>query len=155
MKTPRWRIATLAVILAGCGGDSGGSPVDPSPGYPQVAGTYAGPAIITLLATGSTLVGSGRATVVQAGNQLTINGSLTFEGVEVVLPAVTGTINETGFFTATASGAVPTPPTTLGECGLLTLSSQSLTFAGRTMTFQESHDTTFCGSITLVATLSR
>ena len=72
-----------------------------------------------------------------------------------MLPAVTGTINETGFFTLTASGAVPGPPVVLGNCGVLTLTSQSLTFAGRTLTFQEGHRTTFCGSLTLAATLTR
>ena len=80
-----------------------------------MGGSYTGPATITVVATGVTLTGSGRATIVQSGNQLTINGSLTFEGVEVVLPAVTGTINETGFFTLTATGAVPGPPTTNGS----------------------------------------
>ena len=155
MKTSPWLIATVVAVLAGCGGGDGGSPVEPSPRYPQVAGTYTGPAIITVVSTGTTLTGSGRAVVVQSGNQITINGSLTFEGVEVVLPAVTGTINETGFFTLTESGAVPGPPTTLGDCGLLTLTSQSLTFAGRTLTFQEGYGTTFCGSVTLVATITR
>ena len=72
-----------------------------------------------------------------------------------MLPAVTGTINETGFFTLTASGAVPSPPTVTAECGVFTLTSQSLAFAGRTLTFQEGYQTTFCGSLTLVATLTR
>ena len=149
-------LATFAlIVLVGCGGDGGGTPVEPTPQYPQVAATYAGPVVITLLATGETIVGTGQAVVVQAGNQLTINSSMTIAGVEVALAAVTGTINETGFFTLTASGAVPGPPTTLGECGILTLTSASLTFAGRTLTYQESHNTTFCGSITLVATLTR
>ena len=155
MKVSRWLVATVAVILTGCGGDGGGSPVDPSPRYPQVGGTYIGPATITVPAAGLTLTGSGRAVVVQSGNQITINGSLTFGGVETVLPAVTGTINETGFFTVTASGAIPGPPTTLSDCGLLTLASQSLTFAGRSLTFEEGYQTTFCGPITLAATLTR
>ena len=120
-----------------------------------MGGTYTGPATITVPAAGLTLTGSGRAVVVQSGNQLTINGSLTFGGVETVLPAVTGTINETGFFTLTASGAIPGPPTTLSDCGLLTLTSQSLTFAGRSLTFEEGYQTTFCGAITLAATLTR
>ena len=112
------------------------------------------PATITVPATGVTLTGSGRAVVVQSGNELTINGSLTFGGVESVLPAVTGTINETGFFTLTASGAVPGPPAVSDECGVLTITSQSLTFAGRTLTFQEGYQTTFCGSLTIAATLT-
>ena len=155
MKNSPWLIATVVAVLAGCSGDDGGSPVEPSPRYPQVAGTYTGPATITVPATGVTLTGSGRAVVVQSGNELTINGSLTFGGVESVLPAVTGTINETGFFTLTASGAVPGPPAVSDECGVLTITSQSLTFAGRTLTFQEGYRTTFCGSLTIAATLTR
>ena len=120
-----------------------------------MGGTYTGPATIAMPATGLILTGSGRAVVVQSGNQVTINGSLTFDGMEFVLPAVTGTINETGFFTLTASGAVPGPPTTLSDCGLLTLTSQSLTFAGRSLTFEEGYQTTFCGSTTVATTLTR
>ena len=63
--------------------------------------------------------------------------------------------NETGFFTLTASGAVPGPPAVSDECGVLTITSQSLTFAGRTLTFQEGYQTTFCGSLTIAATLTR
>ena len=155
MKNSPWLIATVVAVLAGCSGDDGGSPVEPSPRYPELAGTYTGPATITVFRTGVTITGSGRAVVVQSRNELTINASLTFEGVESVLPAVTGTINETGFFTLTASGAVPGPPVVLGNCGVLTLTSQSLTFAGRTLTFQEGYRTTFCGSLTLAATLTR
>ena len=148
MKNSPWLIATVVAVLAGCSAES-------SPRYPQLAGTYTGPATITVFATGVTITGSGQAVVVQSRNELTISASLTFEGVESVLPAVTGTINETGFFTLTASGAVPGPPVVLGNCGVLTLTSQSLTFAGRTLTFQESARTTFCGSLTLAATFTR
>ena len=156
MKTSPWLIAAFAAVLAGCSGDNGGSPVGPSQRYPQVAGTYTGPATITVLATGVTIItGSGRAVVVQSGNELTINESLTFVGVTFVLPAVTGTISETGFFTITASGAVPSPPTVSVECGVFTLTSQSLTFAGRTLTFQEGYQTTFCGSLIIAAILDR
>ena len=154
MKTSPWLVATVAVVLAGCGGD-GGSPVEPAPRYPQVAGTYTGPATITSHSTGLVVTGSGRAVVVQSGNQVTVNGSLTFDGVETVLPAVTGTINETGFFTLTATGAVPGPPTVTVECGVFTVTSQSLTFAGRSLTFEEGYQTTFCGALTIAATLTR
>ena len=138
-------------VLAGCGSDG---PVEPTSRYPQVAGTYTGPATITVHAIGQTVSGTGRAVVVQSGNQLTVTGSLTFAGVETVLPAATGTINETGFFTLTASGDVPSLPV-MTECGIFTLTSSSLTFAGRTLTFEESYQSTLCGAFSLAATLTR
>ena len=153
MKTSPWLIVTVAAVLAGCG--DLGSPVAPFPIYPQVAGIYTGPATITAHTTGLTLTGFGRAIVFQSRNEVTIHRSLTFGGVESVRPAATGTINETGFFTLIASGAVPGPPTVSGQCGILTLTSQSLHFAGHTLTFQEGHQTTFCGPVALVATLTR
>ena len=91
--------------------------------------------------------------VVQAESQLTISGSMTLDGMTVQLPAVTGTINETGLFTATAGGfstsAVP------DTCGTITPTSSTLTFSGSTAQLHESATTDFCGTLTLDATLTR
>ena len=44
--------------------------------------------------------------VAQVGSQLTITFDATFLGETLQLPAVTGTINATGFFAATGGGSV-------------------------------------------------
>ena len=92
--------------------------------------------------------------VVQAGSQLTISGSLTFPGMTVQLPAVTGMINETGFFTAT-SGGFSTGAASDDICGTITPTSSTLTFSGSTAQLHESATTDFCGTLTLDATLTR
>lgn len=150
-RTLLWLAVACVAVLAACGGDN---PTEPSSRYPQVAGTYTGPATITAHAVGETATGSGRAVVVQSGNQVTVTGWLTFDGEEFVLPAATGTINETGFFTLTASGDVPSLPVAT-ECGFFTLTSSSLTFAGRNLMFEESYQSTLCGAFSLAATLTR
>ena len=48
MKVSPWLTATATAVLAGYSGDDGGRPVEPSSRYPQVAGTYSGPVIITV-----------------------------------------------------------------------------------------------------------
>ena len=95
--------------------------------------------------------------VVQAGSQLTISGSMTFDGVTMQLPKVTGTINETGFFTATAGtdGFSPGAAASDDTCGTITSTSSTLTFSGSTAQLHESATTDFCGTLTLDATLTR
>ena len=44
--------------------------------------------------------------VAQAGDQLTITGSITLGGQTIQIPAVTGTLNATGFFTIAAGSTV-------------------------------------------------
>lgn len=137
----------LAVLLAGCGD---GDPVGPQ--YPQVTGTYTGGATLSAPQLGATITGTARAVVVQSGSQVTITGSLTFEGETTAVPAVTGTINETGFFTATSTGIVGSPS---GVCGTVRPVSASLTFAGRTLRWEESQETALCGLISIEAVLTR
>ena len=94
-----------------------------------------------------------RIVVRQSGAQVTITGSLTFLGETLELPAITGTINATGFFTATAGGFAGTvdDPT----CGRITTTSSSLTFTGRTARYTETANTQFCGTWNLSAVLTR
>ena len=83
-----------ALLTSACGE----SATAPSSQIPQVAGTYTGS--IALSSAGRTLgSGTARMTVVQAGSELTITGSVTISGATVQIRAVTGTINRTGFFT--------------------------------------------------------
>ena len=144
-------ICILALVSAGCGDDAGSPTAPTAPQFPQVAGTYTGP--LTVRVTGDSLQGSARFNVAQAGAQLTITGSVTFLGETAQLPAITGTINATGFFTPTGggvAGAVNDP-----DCGRITTTSATITFSGRTMRLVETASTQFCGNFEISGTLSR
>ena len=145
-------VLILTLVISACGGDGG--PTTPSgPQYPQVAGTYSGPLTVSSSIVSDTLTASMRMVVVQAGAQLTLTGSLMFLGETVDLPAVTGALNETGFFTATAGGFSGTVSDE--TCGTLTTTSATLTFSGSTARITESATTEFCGTIRLSGTLTR
>lgn len=91
--------------------------------------------------------------VVQAGAQLTITGSITLLGQTVPLPAFTGTVNSTGFFTASGtgfSGAVDD-----ATCGLVSTANATLTFSGNTARYVENTTTDFCGNWAFSGTLTR
>ena len=91
--------------------------------------------------------------MVQSGSQLTITGTLAVEGNTINLTAVTGVVNETGFFTATGGGvggSVDDP-----TCGLITNISTSLTFSGNTARYVENDNTQFCGQWAFSGTLDR
>ena len=146
----RLALVLAITVLIGCGADS---PTAPTSQIPEVAGTYTGPLTLRVVTTGDSLQGSARFDVAQAGAQLTITGSITFLGETAQLPAITGTINATGFFTPTSggvAGAVNDP-----DCGRITPASASITFSGRTMRLVETAFTDFCGNFELSGTLSR
>ena len=127
---------------------------DPTAPFPDVAGTYAGTVTLSVSGGGSLdLDGSMIMVVAQSDEQLTITGSITFLGETVQLPAITGTINETGFFTATAGGFSET--TSDPECGTWTTTSSTLTFSGATARLQESVSSPSCGNLSLFGTLTR
>ena len=150
---PQWHLwAALAFLLAlmlpACGGDS---PTSPSSQFPNVAGTYRGPLILTI---DGVLIGTIAATmtVVQSGSQLTIATSILTGGETTLLPAVTGTVNATGFLTLVTGGATTvTDPT----CGLITATSASLTFSGNTARFVSNVSTAFCGDWSFSGTPTR
>lgn len=138
--------ATLTLVMA-CGSEPTG------PQYPEVSGTYAGPVVFSS-SLGGSLEGSMSIAVVQAGAQVTITGSITFLGDTTNLPAITGNINETGFFTASAGGfsdSAEFDP----ECGLMTPTSSTLAFSGNTAQIHESVQTGYCGTWTLSGTLTK
>ena len=122
------------------------------PSFPDVAGTYTGTVTLSLTGGGS-VDGSMSMVVAQSDEQLTITGSITFLGETTQLPAVTGTINETGFFTATAGGFSGT--TSDPQCGTWTTTSATLSFSGGTARLQESASSAFCGTLNLFGTLTR
>ena len=123
-------------------------PIDPT--FPNVAGTYTGPLDLTI--AGLTVTLSARMTVVQSGAQLTITWSALFAGETVQLPAITGNINQTGFFTATSgfSSNIDDP-----NCGRITTTSSILTFSGNTARYVETATSSFCGNISISGTLTR
>ncbi len=123
------------------------------PSYPDVAGTYSGPLVWSVSLDPSPITGAMNITVVQQDNQLTVTGSITVLGVTSQLPAITGTINETGFFTATGGGAASTFPDP--TCGVITATSSTLTFSGNSARFLETATTQYCGSWSFDATLTR
>ena len=122
----------------------------PDPTFPNVAGTYTGPLDLTF--AGVTVTLSAGMTVVQSGSQLTITGYASFAGEIIQLPAVTGNINQTGFFTATSGFASDIDDPT---CGHITTTSSTLTFSGNTARYVETATSSFCGNISISGTLTR
>ena len=78
---------------------------------------------------------------------------MTFFGETAELPAITGTINSTGFFTPTGGGfsSEAADPT----CGTITTSSSTITFSGSSLRLVESASSEFCGTLSLSGTLTR
>ena len=140
------RLATCAVVVvatAACGGDSrpttpvSPTPPSPQPQIPNVAGTYRGPLTITASREGGVLLvslsGTMQITVVQAGAQLTISGSISIFDETSALQAVTGTVNDTGLVTFPPDSVVNAAPIPIGDdtCGTLTPAPTMLTFSGQ------------------------
>ncbi len=91
--------------------------------------------------------------VVQIGAMVTAAGTLTFDDWVLDLPAITGEINITGFFTATAGGSV-------GEyrdpnCGQFTTTGASMVFSGETLRIRETYVTEWCGDISASGLFAR
>ena len=163
------RLATCAVLIvatAACGGDSrpttpvSPTPPSPQPQLPNVAGTYQGPLTITASLEGVVLVtlsGTMHLTVVQAGAQLTITGSVSIFDETSALDAVTGTVDETGLVTFPPDSLVNAVPIPMGDdtCGTITPAPTMLTFAGTTAQFLQTATSDSCGSFEVVGMLTR
>ena len=166
---PPWRshilrLATCAVVIvatAACGGDSSPTAPSPQPQIPNVAGTYRGPLTITAALDGGvvmvSLSGTMQLTVVQAGAQLTITGSVAIFDETSALEAVTGTVDDTGRVTFPPDSLVNAVPIPMGDdtCGTITPAPTMLTFAGTTAQFLQTATTDSCGSFEVVGTLTR
>ena len=162
-------LATCAVVVvatAACGGDSrpttpvSPTPPSPQPQIPNVAGTYRGPLTITASLEGVVLVtlsGTMHLTVVQAGAQLTITGSVAILDETSALEAVTGTVDDTGRVTFPPDSLVNAVPIPMGDdtCGTITPAPTMLTFAGTTAQFLQTATSDSCGSFEVVGTLTR
>ena len=153
----------VVVATAACGGDS--SPTAPSspttpppqPQIPNVAGTYSGPLTITASVEGSGLMvslsGTMHITVVQAGAQLTISGSISIVDETTALESVPGTVNETGLVTFPPDSLINAVPLGDDTCGTLTPTPTTLSFSGNTARFlQAAIDG--CGTVEILGTLA-
>ena len=124
---------------------------------PRVAGTYTGTMTIQL----GTLLGQApmRLTVEQSGSQVTVSGSVTYEGYSFGLPAMNGTVDATGTFTAEgiAGGMVAafSPTTSSSPCGTIDGGWFTLTFSGNEADFTLAGQTSRCGLVSYHATLTR
>ncbi len=127
-----------------------------NPNLSNVAGTYTGDLVYR---GGTTIFGKFvvapriQMKVDQVGETITAMGTLTFDDRVTDLPAITGEINATGFFTPTAGGAV-------GEykdpnCGQFVTTSASMVFSLETLRIQETYVTQWCGDISASGLLAR
>ena len=171
MDRSRFRhLATCAVVVvaaAACGGDSSPttpvSPIAPSPQpqIPNVAGTYRGPLTITAALNGGvvmvSLSGTMYLTVVQAGAQLTITGSVAIFDETSALETVTGTVDDAGRVTFPPDSIINAAPIPMGDdtCGAITPAPTRLTFSGNTARFLQTATSDDCGNVEIVGTLTR
>ncbi len=136
----------LAGILASC--DS----AEDDPWYLSLAGRYTGE--LTVSSVGASLSGSMTVTVEQSGSQVTLSGTIQLLGQSQRLAAITGTVNNTGFFTPTGggySGSYDDP-----ECGAVTGFSESINFfENGTLEFVENYDYQQCDALSIRAELHR
>ena len=140
-------VVAVVIVLGACDDMTGGS------GVPNVAGTYSGPVLLRFPDLNIEVDSTARLTVVQSGEEVTIHGSLTLAGVTSEIPAFTGTINSTGFFTVTGHGVAGTSSD--ATCGQYRPVSSSLTFDDGTARLVENVSTDFCSNIHLSGTLTR
>ena len=151
--------AVVAVATASCGGDSNPTAPSPQPQIPNVAGTYSGPLTITAAAEGNALMvslsGTMQITVVQAGAQLTIMGSISIFEETNALEAVTGTVSETGVVTFPPDSLANAVPLDDDTCGTIAPAPTMLTFSGDTARFLQTASSDRCGNIEIVGTLTR
>ena len=150
--------AVVVVATASCGDNRNPTAPSPQPQIPNIAGTYRGPLTITASGVAGVLMislsGTMHMTVVQAGAQLTLTGSISIFEETSELPAITGTVNETGLVTFPPSTFVNTPGT--GDtCGTITPARAMLTFSGNTARFLQTASSDVCGNLEVLGTLTR
>lgn len=125
-------------------------------GVPRVAGTYTGNMTMQI---GTVLARLPmRLTVEQSGTQVTVSGSVTYQGYTWGFPpAMSGTIDATGTFTAKgiAGGLVGGEGGVSHECGRVGGGYFTLTFSDNEAHLNMFAQTSFCGSMSIDATLMR
>ncbi len=143
-------VVLVLCLTSACGGGGDNPAAATGPRTPSVAGSYSGSLTWTVNGAPVAVPLSLRLNVAQSGSQLTLTGTLTANGQSSAIPAITGYINETGFFTATSSfNSGPDP-----ECGNIT-GDATLTFSGNSAQYYERDNTQFCGAWVFSGTLTR
>ena len=91
--------------------------------------------------------------VAQTGESVSITGEVQASGTAASLPAVTGTLDATGFLELTGGGF----SASVNEqfCGPTRTLSSTVRFFGRNAEVSEHADTDFCGRIILSRSLTR
>ena len=92
-----------------------------------------------------------RLEAVHIGNQMTLSGTETVEGQVMAVPAITGQVSETGFFTPqrrAGLGAFRAP-----QCGQVTITDVTMAFASENLRITEQWTTSTCGRGTFSAVL--
>ena len=138
-------IATI--ILVGCDSND-------ESGVPQVEGEYSGELRITSSdAPNISLNFPMRANVIQREEDVTITATIVVDGISETLPAITGEISKTGFFTPQAGGTVQIYNTPDPNCGLTLSYASSITFEDNVMIYTAQETFERCGSVTATARL--
>ena len=149
--TQPWRRCLAAAVLmlsgAACGDDEPTGPI------PDVAGTYTGSFIVQFLLNQQGIQGSMLVVVEQAGESVTLTGEIQAAGAAASIPAVTGTLDATGFLELTGGGF----SASVNEefCGPTRTLSSTVRFFGRSAEVSEHADTDFCGRVILSGSLAR
>ena len=133
--------------VAACGDDEPTGPI------PEVAGTYNGSFFVQFLLNQQGVQGSMRVVVEQAGESVTITGEIEASGGSASIPAVTGTLDVTGFLELTGGGF--SASVNQQFCGSTRTLSSTVRFFGGGAEVSEHADTDFCGRVILSGSLTR
>ena len=105
MTSARAALLAAALLAAAC--DMRGS----GAGVPQVAGTYTGTLTWEWLSyENASYLTTARLVVRQSGDEVTVVGSIVVTGTTYEIPALSGTINQTGRFTVSPQGGASLVP---------------------------------------------
>ncbi len=143
----RFALAAIVLVGAACGDDEPTGPI------PDVAGTYNGSFIVQFLLNQQGVQGSMRVVVEQSGESVTITGEIDASGGTASIPAVTGTMDATGFLELSGGGF----SASVNEefCGPTRTLSSTVRFFGGSAEVSEHADTDFCGRVILSGSLTR
>jgi hypothetical protein len=151
VMTLAWRrqlgFVLLTLAAAACGED------DPTGPIPQVAGTYEGSFIVQFLVNRQATAGTMHMVIEQAGENVTLTGSIEVSGATVPIPTATGTLDATGFLELTDGGFSGSVNEEF--CGTTRTISSTVRFFGSSAEISEHADTEFCGRVILSGSLRR
>ena len=153
MMRPPWRSFALALVLVASGcedrraGPTGPTPVTPNePNLPMVAGQYEG-TITAWLNDEPIGTYPMTLTVTQAGNQISVDG--TIESDAIVMEPASGTISADGTFTAALADD------STAACGRRTNRRMEIRFSAGTALMESSWQSEGCGDARFEATLTK